>query len=77
MRAGSYRESPGPPDCLVYERRVEGQTMFVALNFGTARVAVNLPVQGRIVAATGEREGMAGPGDLVLGPTEGVVIESV
>lgn len=76
LQAGAYQQLPGPRDCLVYRRELAGEEIVVALNFGSRRRRVDLPAGGgRVLLATGGREGSITGGDMVLGPEEGVIIK--
>ena len=60
----------------MYRRELAGEEIVVALNFGSRRRRVDLPAGGgRVLLATGGREGSITGGDMVLEPEEGVIIK--
>ncbi|HUF37027.1 MAG TPA: alpha-amylase family glycosyl hydrolase [Anaerolineales bacterium] len=65
----------GPPDCLVYERRAEGERLWIALNFGSEPADVPLPGPGTLLRSTADvRRGGEVEGSVGLGGYEGVLV---
>jgi len=76
LASGVYERLAEAPDgVFAFCRRVDGEQLFVALNFSGQSAQVPLPAAGRILLATGlDRAGPAS-GALSLAPFEGVVVE--
>lgn len=78
LRTGSY-EAFGEleADVFMYSRWLDGQHVFVALNFGTAVQQIKLPHKGRILCCTHpvDYPDITDDGMVTLRPLEGVLVE--
>lgn len=77
LQAGIWSRLPGPGQTLAYERRQEGERLFVALNLEGEAIHVPLPGVGRLLLSThGDRIDEKIDGALTLRGDEGVIVES-
>ncbi len=79
LQWGSYAVVDNvPPDCFVYERKADGQTILVALNLSDREQKLELSgyAKGTLQVSTHmDRQGAVDLAGLVLRPWEGVVVE--
>ncbi len=76
LKSGTLEIQHGPPDCLIYTRRIGSHCLWIALHFGDREIEVALPGTGKVVLSTNSpaRQGPVA-GSLSLQPKEGVLIE--
>jgi hypothetical protein len=78
LHMGDWRRLDAPEKILAYERRHDGERIFVALNFGDVAAHVPLPENGRLLLSTqGDRTDENITGAIRLRPDEGVMIAAL
>jgi alpha-glucosidase len=78
LHMGDWRRLDAPEQILVYERRHDGERIFVALNFGDVATHVLLPENGRLLLSTqGDRTDENITGAIRLRADEGVMIAAL
>ena len=77
LRLGAYRSLPAAGGVYAFERRADGERLYVALNFTGSGRYVTLPSVGELVLSTDdERTTLPGGTRLELRPDEGVIVRA-
>jgi alpha-glucosidase len=78
LAIGSYTAVPSVADVLAYERRWDGERIFIALNFGRETCSVPSPTPARsvLLSTHGDRvAGISSAPEIELRPNEGIALD--